>query len=129
MNTKVVFLPVKTTSAKLIRITDIAAAHFQKGEPILFLVQDEAAWEFLDKLLWSTPAESFLPHPSKLIHIRHNLDDALGSVFNLCPAPLLKESIKTLYELEDHTSPEKLKASQERYHTYRSHELQIIVEG
>lgn len=125
---KIVFFPVKTTTAKLTKLTDIAASHFQKNQPVLFFVQDDASWEFLDKLFWQSPAESFLPHPSKLIQIRHTFDPVYTAVFNLTSAPLLQESIKTLFELEDHTSPEKLKASQERYNTYRQNEFQIVVE-
>lgn len=127
MNTKIVFFPVKKTSDKLTKITSVATSHFERGEPILFLVQDDTGWEFLDKLFWATPPDSFLPHPSKLIQIRHHLDPAFGAVFNLSPTPLFQESIKTLYELEDHTSPERLKASQDRYHAYRLKELQIII--
>ncbi len=126
---KVTFYPVKTTASKLARIVEIATEHFNKNQPILFLVPDEASWEFLDKLFWTMPAESFLPHPSKLIQIRHSFDPACTTVFNLSSAPLLHEAIKTLYELEDHTSPEKLQASQDRYHAYRSQEVQIIVES
>jgi DNA polymerase IIIc chi subunit len=125
---KVVFYPVKTTNAKLSKIVGVASSHFEKGDPILFLVSDEAAWNFLDKLFWTTPAESFLPHPSSLIQIRYQLDAACGAVFNLTPAPLFQESIKTLYELEDHTSTEKLQAAQDRYHAYRKEQLQIVVE-
>jgi DNA polymerase IIIc chi subunit len=126
---KITFYPVKTTVAKLAKIVEMAAAHFNKGEPILFFVPDDASWEFLDKLFWTLPAESFLPHPCKLIQIRHSLDPAYTTVFNLSPTPLLQETIKTLYELEDHTSPDKLKASQSRYQAYRATQLQIIVEG
>ncbi|MGH2613397.1 MAG: DNA polymerase III subunit chi [Rhabdochlamydiaceae bacterium] len=126
---KVIFYPVKTTDAKLTKIVEVATIHFTKGEPILFFVPDEAAWEFLDKLFWSTPADSFLPHPSKFIQIRHTFNPAYTTVFNLSPTSLLQPTIKTLYELEDHTSAEKLKASQDRYHTYRTHALQIIVEA
>ncbi len=125
---KIVFFPVKTTTAKLAKLTDIAATHFQKNQPILFFVQDDVSWEFLDKLFWQLPSESFLPHPSKLIQVRHTFDPIYTTVFNLTSAPLLQESIKTLFELEDHTSPEKLKASQERYNTYRQNEFQIVVE-
>jgi len=125
---KVVFFPVKTTTAKLAKLTSIAASHFQKNQPVLFFVQDDASWEFLDKLFWQSPLESFLPHPSKLIQIRHTFDPAYATVFNLTSTPLVQDSIKTLYELEDHTSPDKLKASQERYNTYRHHEFQIVVE-
>lgn len=125
---KIVFYPVKTTAAKLNKLVQIAHSHFQRGEPLLFLVQDDASWDFLDKLFWQSPPESFLPHPSKLIQIRQTLDPAYSTVFNLTSASLSAESIKTLYELEDHTSPDKLKASQDRYHTYRNQQLQIVVE-
>ena len=125
---KVTFFPVKTTSAKLTKITNLAVDYFQRSEPILFFVQDEAAWDFLDNLFWSTPAESFLPHPTKLIQIRTTFDMTCPTIFNLSSAPLVHESIKTLYELEDHTTPDRLKASQNRYHTYRSQDVQIIVE-
>jgi DNA polymerase IIIc chi subunit len=125
---KITFFPVKTTNAKLSKIIEMATSHFHKGEPILFFVADEAAWDFLDKLLWATPPESFLPHPCNLIQIRHTFDPTMSTVFNLTPSPLPPDTIKILYELEDHTSPEKLKASQDRYHTYRKQELQIIVE-
>ncbi len=126
---KVVFFPVKTTSAKLAKLTEIADSHFQKNQPILFYVQDDASWEFLDKLFWQSPIESFLPHPSKLIQIRHTFDPAYTTVFNLTSTPLVQDTIKTLYELEDHTSPEKLKAAEHRYAAYRALELQIIVQG
>lgn len=125
---KITFFPVKSTQAKLSKLVEVAATHFQKGQPILFLVPDNTAWEFLDKLLWTTPSESFLPHPSKLIQVRHAIDPAYTTLFNLSPAPVSHEAIKTVYELEDHTSPERLKASQDRYHAYRSQDLQIIVE-
>jgi len=125
---KVTFFPVKTTAAKLNRLTQLAHIHFQKGEPLLFLVQDDASWDFLDKLLWQAPASSFLPHPSKLIQIRQNLDPTCSAVFNLTLQPLSSEWIKTVYELEDHTSADKLKASQDRYHAYRTQQLQIVVE-
>ena len=126
---KITFCPVKTTAAKLAKIVEVGTTHFNKGEPILFLVSDDASWEFLDKLFWTLPAESFLPHPCKLIQVRHSLDPAYATVFNLSPAPLLQETIKIIYELEDHTSPDKLKASQDRYHAYRAQERQIIVSG
>ena len=125
---KVVFFPVKTTHVKLAKLTDIAASHFKKNQPILFFVQDDASWNFLDKLFWQSPLESFLPHPSKLIQIKHTFDPTCATIFNLTSTPLVQDTIKTLYELEDHTSLEKLKASEERYNTYRTHEFQIVVE-
>ncbi len=124
---KIILLPVKTTSEKLAKIVQTATDHFHQKEPLQFFVQDQAAWEFLDKLLWSHPPESFLPHPSKLIQTHYQLDSTITTVFNLSSAPLFHDTIRTVYELEDHSSPEKLKASQDRYHAYREKDLQIIV--
>lgn len=120
-------LPVKTTSDKLSKIVQIANDHFHLKEPLQFFVQDQAAWEFLDKLLWSHPPDSFLPHPSRWIQTHYQIDPTISTVFNLSATPLFHDSIKTLYELEDHSSPEKLKASESRYHAYREKNLQLIV--
>lgn len=128
MTTKIVFFPVRTSSAKLAAIVKVAHAHFERSEPLLFLVPDQNAWEFLDRLLWTTPPESFLPHPSKLLQIRLEVDGAFPTVCNLCPHPLFHEGIKTIYELEDHTSPDKHQLSEKRYHAYKDHSFQIVVQ-
>lgn len=128
MTPKIVFFPVRTNSAKLATLAQVAHTHFERKEPLLFLVPDQNAWEFLDRLLWSTPAESFLPHPSKLIQIRLEFDTACSTLFNLRPSPLIQEGAKTIYELEDHTSSDKHQLSEKRYHAYRDRSFQIIVE-
>lgn len=128
MNPKIVFYSVKTSQAKLNRIVEIAHMHFERKEPLLFLVPDQNAWDFLDRFLWSTPAESFIPHPSKLIQLRLSIDNAFSSFFNLSPSPMIQEGVKTIYELEDHTTPEKYRLSEQRYLAYREKGFQIIVE-
>jgi DNA polymerase IIIc chi subunit len=121
----IVFFPVKDTSSKLTKLCRIAHHHLVQKEPLLFLVPDKAAHDFLDKLFWSL--DNFLPHPTNLLTISTELLP-FSSVFNLRPSALL-EGAKTVYEFEDHTSAEKFQLSKHRYQTYRDQNFPIIVEN
>jgi DNA polymerase IIIc chi subunit len=121
----IVFFPVKDTSSKLTKLCRVAKDHLVQKEPLLFLVPDKAAHDFLDKLFWSS--DNFLPHPSNLLTISTELLP-FASVFNLRPSALL-EGTKTVYEFEDHTSAEKFQLSKHRYQTYRDQNFPIIVEN
>jgi len=121
----IVFFPVKDTPFKLSRLCRIAEQHLHQKEPLLLLVPDKAAFDFLDKLLWT--GETFLPHPTALLTISLELLAHFPTVFNLRPSALL-EDVKTLYEFEDHTSSEKLQLSKHRYQTYRDRNFPISVE-
>lgn len=126
---QIIFFSVKTAAAKLAKITQTAKLHFHHSDPLLFLVPDENAWKFLNQLLWTTPPESFLPHPSRLIHIRLHLDPQVPHVFNLCPQSIPHDGLKTIYELEDHSSPDRKALSEARYQSYKSLKLPIAVEN
>lgn len=120
----IVFFPVKDTSSKLTKLCKIAQQHLIQKDPLLFLVPDKAALEFLDKLFWSS--DIFLPHPTPLLTISTEIISC-SSIFNLRSSALL-EGTKTVYEFEDHTSPEKFQLSKHRYQTYRDQNFPIIVE-
>jgi len=120
----IVFFPVKDTTAKLTKLCRIAEGHLAQKEPLLFLVPDKAAYDFLDKLFWSS--DNFLPHPTLLTISTELLP--CSSVFNLRPSALL-EGAKTIYEFEDHTSPEKFQLSKHRYQTYRDQNFPITIEN
>lgn len=124
----IVFFPVKETPTKLARLCKLAQHHVEQREPLLLLVPDKASFDFLDKLLWSSPPESFLPHPTNLLTISLELDAHFPSVFNLRPVALLETNIRTVYEFEDHTSSEKFQLSKHRYQTYRDQNLPISIE-
>ena len=124
----VVFFPAKETSAKLLRLCRVAQHHFEQKEPLLLLVPDNAAFEFLDKLLWSTPSEAFLPHPTPLLTISLELQAHFPTVFNLRPVALIESSLRTVYEFEDHTSSEKFHLSKHRYQAYRDQNFPISIE-
>src|SRR5690349_21499374 len=98
-STRVVFFQVRDNGAKIKKIVETAHTHFERKEPLLVLVEDPKAKEFVDTLLWKTPDTSFLPHlatdepTTELIAIalaKKNVNQA-KIAFNLCPTPLLIE--------------------------------------
>jgi len=125
---RVVFFPVHTPVEKLKRLAQVADVHFKKADPLLFFVPDETAWKFVNELLWKLPPASFLPHPSKLLHIRLQLDAQVGTVFNLTPVALPSGCCKVVYEFEDATSPEKERLAKARYESYKGFGCPISVE-
>lgn len=127
--TQVIFYSIKNTSEKLNRLCGTANRYFLSKIPLLFLVNDPEGLDFLDKLLWKTPPESFLPHPNPFIQIHQKVQPEFSSIFNLQPSALIDiYPFKTIYEFEDHTSLGKLQLSKQRYQNYRDRHLHIIVE-
>lgn len=128
MHPKIIFYQVKDSSSKLSKICQTALQHFSQKEPLLILVPDQAALDFVDALLWKYPEESFLPHGTDskdLITIGTKYFDGVRFLFNLCPDPISFTDVYTIYELEDLTSPAKAEASQSRYTYYRQKEYPI----
>lgn len=120
MHPNIVFFPVKDISSKLLKICHTAQLHLEKKETLLILVPDQTVWEFIDQLLWKLPEDSFLPHPCSLISIELQPKEDGSALFNLRPMSFLEKNyFKTIYELEDHTSSEKLQLSKQRYQAYR----------
>ncbi len=123
----IVFFSVQDTASKLRKICDVAREHILRGQSLLILVPDASVHAFVDELLWRLPEEGFLPHPSKLLLIDTQPQEAIG-LFNLRPVPYTEKIYyKTIYELEDHTSPEKLQLSHQRYSAYRDLDLPISI--
>jgi DNA polymerase-3 subunit chi len=120
---KIVFVQVKNTAVKLLKIHEIAASYFQKQDPLLILVHDAAALEFLDTLLWRYPEEGFLPHGTSsqdVIMLSTTVNPLAKTVLNLCQTPVpLQEGLQLIYELEDDSSLHKKQASEARYQAYR----------
>ncbi len=127
-STRVVLFQVRDSKTKLLRLAEIAAAHFEKKEPMVIFAEDEKAVQFVDELLWKTPATSFLPHlatddlTSELIAItrgKKNINQA-RIAFNLCPTPLLIEGpFRMIYDFEDLTSPGRQQLSALRFDAYK----------
>lgn len=118
---------------KLQKIVRAAHYHFQKKEPLLFVVDNDISAKYIDDLLWKMPQESFLPHivtssPTKeLIAISSKKKSLNGAnhFFNLTNLPLLLEDFYVVYEFEDFTQPEKIKLAQFKYAQYRAKDFAI----
>ena len=115
-----IFFPVQDTTSKLLKICQTAHQHMEKKEPLTILVPDMAALHFVDDLLWRFPEEGFLPHPSPFLSIVLEVKGGRTALFNLRPIAYTENFFfKTVYELEDHTSEERLQLSKGRYQVYR----------
>jgi DNA polymerase-3 subunit chi len=120
---QVFYFSVTTPKAKIQTLIRIVTAHFLKKEKIRILVPDLKTLDFVDSLLWKEPIESFLPHSVEtkdLITLSTQVDPSYPIVFNLCPHPYPStDTLKTLYELEDSSHPEKKIAFQQKFHEYQ----------
>lgn len=134
--TRVVLFQTRDPKAKLARLTETAAAHFERKEHLLILVEDEKTAQFVDELLWKSPETSFLPHVSteeatgELIAItrgKKNINKARVA-FNLCATPLMIEGpFRIIYDFEDLTSPNKQHLSALRFQAYK--EASFLIEA
>ena len=118
MTTKpeVIFLPVDDNRTKVVILCTKVQELFLEGKTILIRTPSKEAADFLDKKLWSTPSESFVPHsivdspakvPVAISCEAGNVNNA-DTLINLMPGvPADVLSFKTVVELFDVTSPEK----------------------
>jgi DNA polymerase IIIc chi subunit len=124
----VIFIPIKETQTKLIKLQEIAQRQLWEKHPLFFLAADKASVDFLDKLFWS--GENFLPHPTPLLKIGLELDPHHTTIFNLRPSAITETGrIKTIFEFEDNTTSEKSQLSKQKYHYYRDLNLPISIES
>lgn len=125
---RIVFFQVRQPHTKLERLTEMAAAHFEKREHFLIVSEDEKAVQYIDELLWKFPPTSFLPHVASedptpsliaITRCKKNINQARFA-FNLCPTPLVFEGLfRLIYDFEDLTSPSKQQLSAHRFDAYK----------
>lgn len=133
----VVFFSAKDPQEKLSKLCTIVQKHFQECNPLLLVMADVRAQDFVDELLWRMPPESFIPHASSNMPCKdiiaitsssQNINQA-KTIFNLTSFPLLwTEEPVTIYEFEEHFSPQKRQATENRYQAYREKGLPIRME-
>ncbi len=126
--TQILLIPVKSNHEKLQKIVETAAHHFERGEKITFLVENEMSANYIDKLLWSSPKESFLPHSGELITITEKLPEEPQTIFNLTSQALTENSRGTIYEFDDQTSEHKQQAFKIRYAAYKAKHFSIVLQ-
>jgi DNA polymerase-3 subunit chi len=120
---KVFYFSVANASAKIQALIRTVTAHFLKKEKIHIFVPDLKTLNFVDSLLWKEPLESFLPHSIEerdFVTISMEATPSSSVVFNLSPnAYPPTETLKTLYELEDTSHPQKKTAFQQKFTDYQ----------
>ncbi len=131
---KVLLIPVANSKEKVHALTKLAAKHLYEKDPLLIICPDENALKFADRLLWTEPAESFLPHMAShipcsalitLTTVKENLNNA-GHALNLAQEPLFCPDLATLYEFDEQTSGPRREALEARYHAYREKGYSLI---
>ncbi len=134
-------LRVMDNRSKLNQIIDVVHTHFFKGDGVLIMVPNETAASYIDNLLWQTPAESFLPHAIIRAHeeeklekitlkemiaittLEENINQATVLINLLPTAPLHLDTFHLIYDLLDHTHPDKTELSLKRHAVYAIHKL------
>lgn len=126
---KVHFINVSDGPSKLQAITQTVQECLDHEKRVLIAVPNQEAANFIDRLLWTTPEESFSPHaivngPSQeLVAITTsptNFNKA-QVLINLNPhiSPISSE-FEVIYDLYDKTHPSKETLSQQRQEAYTS---------
>ncbi len=126
---KVIYFQVKETSTKLKKIVSTAQERFSSKHSLLILAPNASAMDFIDRLLFRTPPESFLPHhagretteePIAITDQLFNTNQATA-LFNLTLDPIPATfKIDLIYELEDLTSDEAHQAFKKKFTSYRA---------
>ena len=121
---------MKEGRKKIEWITKLAQNHFDQSQKLHFYVDSPAAIEFIDKVLWSTPQMSFLPHSTKeegLITISDQRYTDSHNIFNLTPHHIeVDEKMTTLYEFDDHTAHDKQENAKKKYSLYKKQGYHLI---
>ncbi len=115
-------IPVKSPNEKLGKIIWGATSHFERGDPLAFIVENQTSADYIDNLLWNLPKSSFLPHDlggEELIQILLKPKSDLKFIFNLSLEPLITFTKSVIYEFDDETSPLKRENSKKRYYAYK----------
>jgi DNA polymerase IIIc chi subunit len=129
-NPKVIFLQIKKSLEKLLKITKIANLHFESGKRLLFLVADEKAQKFMDEFLWKEPNFSFLPHScnensKEIIIISQKIVGNINYIFNLTASPILDLCCLGVYEFDECSDLSKMRIAKRKFKFYKEKNLNI----
>ncbi|MCH9613886.1 MAG: hypothetical protein SP1CHLAM54_08950 [Chlamydiia bacterium] len=128
--TKINLFSVKSSGEKFYHLARISHDHFENKSPLVIFAQGTAL-NYVDELLWRYPKNGFLPHTlhdlESLITItdKEPLLTEAQSIFNLSQMPMTGNHFQ-VYEFEDQTSPDKHKASKNRFSHYKEQGFHLI---
>ena len=126
---RVLFFQVKTIDEKKRSIVSLAQKHFEKKDPLIIQLPHQKGLKYVDRLLWSFPKESFLPHSIQetacqdciVLTAPGKNPNGARAVLNLCLTPIDNSNLSfmRIYELEDLISTDNNHFAKERYKTYK----------
>ncbi|KPK33346.1 MAG: hypothetical protein AMS24_01420 [Chlamydiae bacterium SM23_39] len=131
---KIIFIEVKKSLEKIIKIIQIAKWYFEKSysnpslkKNLIFLVSDEKSKKFVDDLLWKEPKISFIPHSIDIFDFITITKKELEAnyIFNLTENPISILPKEIIYEFDDQTEPKKIKISKKKFKFYKEKSLSI----
>jgi DNA polymerase-3 subunit chi len=138
MNPSVIFLHVADAKTKITRLCNAIHQNFAQGKRIFINTPSPEASHYLDELLWSHPAESFIPHEVTqqasmipvVISQRHENLNKAQILINLCAQINPNyNTFEKIYELWDQTHPAKEQESQQRKYGYEQLGIPFYIES
>jgi len=131
-NPSIIFLRVTDSNTKIRRIVSTIQQHFLSGDSLIIFVPNKQAAEYIDKLLWRSPDDSFLPHIITeesctdrvvITQATTNINNAKVAI-NLTPRTCAGNgSFEKIYELWDQTDGMKAQQSKVKMQQYKDQGL------
>jgi DNA polymerase III subunit chi len=130
----IIFITVTDNKSKLMQICSIVQRHFSEGSAIQINVPNYEAAQYIDKLLWSNPENSFIPHQTSETFTEERIVITVNSanlnnasvLLNLTPLTVpLPDTFQTIYEFMDLTSETKKQHSLQRKEEYQNKNFAI----
>lgn len=136
MTAIVTFWKVKEAKQKISCVCTLVHRFFQQAQRQLILVPNQEVAEYVDKLIWKFPKESFIPHTISFQPLQaavvittcaENINRAT-ILLNLCPqSSSLGQSVNQIHELFDLSDSSKERLSSERKKAYEKQGLVVSV--
>jgi DNA polymerase IIIc chi subunit len=131
---KVTFLNYPTPQEKIKKLLSIVQTYYKEKKFLYILTENPAITDYVDKLLWEHPKDSFLPHTTQLgtsswICINSSLifPETTYAFFNLTSNPINPpHTTCKIYELEESKSGEKKKIFEKKYKFYQDAGYHLI---
>jgi DNA polymerase IIIc chi subunit len=133
-STKIICLQASSPKEKIHKILSTVHEHYESKKPLLLKTDNKETTDYLDKLLWEYPKDSFLPHslsfsPESIITISSSLtvNPTVYSIFNFTKEALIHfPFLSKIYEIEDLTSLERKQIFEKKYKDYSNLSYHLI---
>jgi DNA polymerase IIIc chi subunit len=131
---KVTCLQVSSPKEKIQKLFNVVYHYYNQGNKLLLKSDSQETSEYLDRLLWEHPKESFLPHSLDYsstsflcISALETSPSDIYAIFNFTKKPIIPTaSVTKIYELEDLTSSERKKIFEGKYRFYSDQGYHLI---